>query len=134
MPSVRKIAVSSQCAKSRPTQNVNASHMLDDGVRETAGDRRRGARPIGLHAEDRRLRLRKGHIYSVWQGPSHLDGEYIADIADDEHLPLIGQFCDTPVRVREGDATGYGILESLISGAWPDLGLTAESDHRVSYS
>jgi hypothetical protein len=36
--------------------------------------------------------------------------------------------------VREGDATGYGIMESIISGVWPDLGLAAESDHRVSYT
>jgi hypothetical protein len=35
---------------------------------------------------------------------------------------------------REGDATGYGIMESMISGVWPDLGLRAESDHQVSYT
>ncbi len=40
----------------------------------------------------------------------------------------------TPVRVREGDATGYGIMERIISGVWPDLGLGVESDHRVSYT
>jgi hypothetical protein len=76
----------------------------------------------------------KGHIHGTWQGAQKLDGEYIADCTDDEHLRLLGQFRDTPVRVREGDATGYGILESIISGVWPDLGLTAESDHPVSYT
>jgi hypothetical protein len=47
---------------------------------------------------------------------------------------LLGQFRDTPIRVREGDAVGYGILENIISGVWPELGLTAESDHPVSYA
>jgi len=75
-----------------------------------------------------------GHIHGSWQGPLELDGEYIADCTDDAHLRELGQFRDTPVRVREGDAIGYGILESIISGVWPDLGLTAESDHPVSYT
>jgi hypothetical protein len=25
-------------------------------------------------------------------------------------------------------------MESLIGGVWPELGLTAESDHKVSYN
>jgi hypothetical protein len=29
--------------------------------------------------------------------------------------------------VREGDAKGYGIMESIIHGAHPELGLTAEA-------
>ena len=46
---------------------------------------------------------------------------------------LLGQLRDTPIRVREGDATGYGIMESIIGGEWPEFGLTAESDRAVSY-
>jgi hypothetical protein len=75
----------------------------------------------------------KGHVHGAWKGKLHLDGEHIADCWDDEHLRTLGQFRDTPIRVREGDATGFGILESIVSGVWPELGLTAESDHRVSY-
>ena len=67
-------------------------------------------------------------------GPLHVDGEYIADCWDDEHLRTLGQFRDTPIRVREGDAVGYGIMESIISGVWPELGLTEESDRKVSYT
>ena len=63
----------------------------------------------------------------------HVAGEYIADCSDNEHLGVLGQLFDTPIRVREGDAVGYGIMESLIAGVWPELGLTAESDHKVSY-
>ena len=74
------------------------------------------------------------HIHGTWRGKLHLDGEYIPDCSDDEHLRSLGQLRDTPIRVREGDAVGYGIMESLISGVWPELGLTAESDHLVSFS
>ena len=75
----------------------------------------------------------KGHIHGSWMGPLHLDGEHITDCWDEEHLALLGQLRDTPIRVREGDAVGYGIMESMISGVWPELGLTAESDRPVSH-
>ena len=74
-----------------------------------------------------------GHKHGAWKGPLHVDGEYIGDCLDDEYLRTLGQFRDTPIRVREGDAVGYGIMESLIAGVWPELGLTEESDHPVSY-
>ena len=73
----------------------------------------------------------KGHKHGRWMGPLHLDGEHIPDCWDDEHLNLLGQFRDTPIRVREGDAVGYGIMESIVTGEWPELGLTAESDRNV---
>jgi hypothetical protein len=76
----------------------------------------------------------KGHIHGSWMGALHLDGEHIADCWDDEHLGLLGQLRDRPIRVREGDAAGYGIMESIITGAWPELGLTAESDRGVTHA
>jgi hypothetical protein len=75
-----------------------------------------------------------GHKHGSWQGALHVDGEYIADCHSDENLAKLGQFRDTPIRVRDGDAVGYGIMESLIGGVWPELGLTEESDHNVSYT
>jgi hypothetical protein len=75
----------------------------------------------------------KEHIHGSWMGPLTLDGEHIADCWDDEHLALLGQLRDTPIRVRENDAVGYGIMESIIGGEWPEFGLTAESDRAVSY-
>ena len=74
----------------------------------------------------------KDHIHGSWMGPMRLDGEHIVDCWDDEHLGLLGQFRDTPIRVREGDSVGYGIMESIVTGEWPELGLTAESDRRVA--
>jgi hypothetical protein len=76
----------------------------------------------------------KGHVHGAWKGALQVDGEYIADCWDDEHLRTLGQFRDTPIRVQEGDAVGYGIMESILRGAWPELGLGAESDHDVRYS
>jgi hypothetical protein len=76
----------------------------------------------------------KGHVHGAWQGPLHVDGEYIPDCWDDEHLRTLGQFRDTPIRVREGSAVGYGIMESILRGVWPELGLGAESDHDIRYS
>jgi len=63
-----------------------------------------------------------------------MDGEYLDDCWSDENLAQLGQFRDTPIRVRDGDAVGYGIMESLIGGVWPELGLTVESDREVSYT
>jgi len=40
---------------------------------------------------------------------------------------------DTPIKVREGDAVGFGIMESIMSGEWPEFGLGSESDLRVKY-
>ncbi len=74
------------------------------------------------------------HIHGSWQGRLHLDGEYIADCWDDENQDRLGQFRDTPIRVCEGDATGFGIMESIVSGEWPELGLTATSDRRIPYA
>jgi hypothetical protein len=76
----------------------------------------------------------QGHKHGSWKGALHVDGEYIADCTSNESLSKLGQFRDTPIRVREGDAAGYGIMESLIGGVWPELGLTEESDHTVSYT
>jgi hypothetical protein len=75
-----------------------------------------------------------GTIHGSWHGALHVDGEHIGDCWDDEHLRSLGQFRDTPIRVREGDAVGFGIMESLINGPWPELGLSDESDHPQSYS
>jgi hypothetical protein len=74
-----------------------------------------------------------GALHGAWRGKLHVDGEHIADCWDDEHLPLLGQFRDTPVRVRDGEASGYGIMESIVTGVWPELGLSADSDRRVAF-
>lgn len=76
----------------------------------------------------------QGHIHGAWRGALHLDGEHIADCWDDEHLGLLGQLRDTPIRVRQGDAVGFGIMESIVTGEWPELGLGEESDRKVPHA
>lgn len=68
----------------------------------------------------------KGGRHGSWRGKYHQDGEYIPDIV--QELPKIGQLRDRPVLLREGDAVGYGIQESMIHGLYPELGLDASSD------
>jgi hypothetical protein len=76
----------------------------------------------------------RGHIHGAWMGALHLDGEHIEDCWTDENLSLLGQLRDTPVRVREGDSAGYGIMESIVTGSWPEFGLGPESDRNVSHA
>jgi hypothetical protein len=75
-----------------------------------------------------------GHIHGSWKGPIQFDGEHIGDCWVEDHLGLLGQPRDTTIGVREGDAVGYGIMESIVTGEWPELGLGAGSERRVSHS
>lgn len=69
----------------------------------------------------------KGHRHGQWHGPSHLDGERYADVSDAATAREVHQLRDCVVRCREGDATGYGIFESMVIGAHPRYGLTRET-------
>ena len=71
----------------------------------------------------------RGHRHGVWCGELHVDGEHIPDCHAAEVLPTLGQFRDKPVRLRTGDAEGYGIFETIVTGVWPDLGLDANSNY-----
>ena len=44
---------------------------------------------------------------------------------DVELLRRIRQLRDCPITVREGDAVGHGIIETIIHGEYPEIGLTA---------
>lgn len=68
----------------------------------------------------------KGHAHGSWQGPLVVEGEHVSDCWDDEHRRSLGQLRDTPIRVREGDAVGYGIMESMLFGDWPEFGLVRQ--------
>jgi hypothetical protein len=68
-----------------------------------------------------------GAKHGSWRGKLHVDGERIDDTLDVATLKKIHQFRDTPVKVTEGDASGYGIFESILIGPDPSLGLTAEA-------
>lgn len=66
-----------------------------------------------------------GRKHGSWHGPLTIEGEYFPDTMDVETLKRIRQLRDCPIRVRQGDAVGYGIMETIIHGEHPELGLTA---------
>ncbi len=67
-----------------------------------------------------------GHYHGEWRGKSHCDGDYIADCTDESALPNVRHHRMALVRVEdESGGVGYGDLQTLIKGAHPDIGLTA---------
>jgi hypothetical protein len=66
-----------------------------------------------------------GKKHGSWKGPLEVEGEKFDDTLDVKTLKRIRQLRDCPIRVREGDAEGYGIMETIIHGAHPEIGLTA---------
>ena len=68
-----------------------------------------------------------GKKHGMWRGKLAVEGERIANTTDDATLRRIHQLRDTIMRAREGEASGFGIFESVATGAWPDLELSAEA-------
>src|SRR5205807_1808324 len=63
--------------------------------------------------------------HGTWRGPLHVEGEQIENC--DEHLDgrvmAMWQLRDRPVRVREGESSGFGIVESICAGDYPQFGV-----------
>lgn len=68
-----------------------------------------------------------GNKHGMYRGDLFVDGEKIEDTLDRKTLERIHQLRDCPIRIREGDATGYGIFESVLVGNWPEFGLSGEN-------
>lgn len=68
-----------------------------------------------------------GRKHGSWHGPLTIEGEKFENTLDRETLKRIRQLRDCPIKVTEGDAVGYGIMETIIHGADPELGLTKEN-------
>ena len=69
----------------------------------------------------------EGRKHGSWKGPLEVEGEKIDNTLDVPTLRRIRQLRDCPILVREGDAVGYGVMETIIHGAHPELGLTREN-------
>jgi hypothetical protein len=83
----------------------------------------------GFHLRTGQYGLWNGGVHGAWRGEFHMDGEYIPDCV--AILAELGQIRDRPVRVSDGQATGYGIQETWYEGAWPDFGLVDDGwEHR----
>lgn len=72
----------------------------------------------GFHLQPANYFPWKNGRHGTWRGPLHLDGEHFPDTTrpPDPAPPEAWQLRDRPVRIHDGDAHGYGILESLSVG------------------
>jgi hypothetical protein len=70
-----------------------------------------------------------GHHHGEWRGPLVVEGERIADCTTPENARLLHQIRDTTVRITDpvGGGVGYGNMQPIVVGAFPELGLDAES-------
>lgn len=65
----------------------------------------------------------KGQIHGSYKGEAFLDGETIDDVNNPARLveTYRWQIRDRPVRIREGENSGYGDMESIILGDYPGV-------------
>jgi hypothetical protein len=66
------------------------------------------------------------HFHGEWRGTDHLEGEHIPDCTTADAVARVRQHRQALVRIEDranGDV-GYGDLQSIVTGAHPDLGLT----------
>ncbi|PPJ14420.1 hypothetical protein C5E51_02780 [Nocardia nova] len=68
----------------------------------------------------------KGDRHGKWHGVGHTSGERYADMTDRETILEAHQLRDCVIRVREGDAEGFGIFESIVIGNHPRYGLSGD--------
>ena len=68
----------------------------------------------------------KGQLHGSYKGENFLDGETVEDVNNPEHVATNyrWQIRDRPMRIREGDNTGFANVESIIIGDYP--GVTIE--------
>ncbi len=68
-----------------------------------------------------------GKKHGNWRGELNLDGEQIPDMTAPEiQKRMASAVRDTIIRVREGEANGYGLFEPIVLGEWPDLELPTD--------
>jgi hypothetical protein len=67
----------------------------------------------------------KGQLHGSFKGEDFLDGEFVEDVNHPEKTVenYRWQIRDRPVRIREGENSGYGDMESIILGDYPGVSL-----------
>ncbi|MFQ5514814.1 MAG: hypothetical protein ACE5FG_10270 [Myxococcota bacterium] len=70
-----------------------------------------------------------GHWHGEYRGRLHVDGEHIADCSDPDTARRIHQLRDCLVRVEDpvGGGRGWGNMQTIVTGPFPELGLSAGS-------
>jgi len=65
----------------------------------------------------------KGRHQGKWVGEEMTDGEVYDDITTAAAVREVHQIRDVPIEVREGDAVGHGVYETIVVGDFPKWGL-----------
>jgi hypothetical protein len=67
----------------------------------------------------------EGHWHGQWRGEAFTEGEYHPDCSDPQVASRLHQLRDCVVEVEDpiGGGTGWGVLQSIVAGAHPDIGL-----------
>jgi hypothetical protein len=67
-----------------------------------------------------------GQHHGQWRGAEHVEGERIPDCTTDDAVARVRQHRQAVVRIedRATGGVGFGDLQSIVTGAHPDLGLT----------
>jgi hypothetical protein len=70
-----------------------------------------------------------GHHHGEWRGALNVEGERIEDCTTAENARLLHQIRDTAVRITDpvGGGVGYGNMQPIAFGSFPELGLDAET-------
>lgn len=68
-----------------------------------------------------------GRRHGSWHGAFLNDGEKIEQTDQVATIRELRQLRDCPIRITEGDWTGYGVFESIVHGAHEEMGLTREN-------
>jgi len=70
-----------------------------------------------------------GHHHGEWRGELVVEGERIDDCSTADNARRLHQIRDTVVRVTDpvGGGVGYGNMQPIVTGAFPELRLDADS-------
>jgi len=65
----------------------------------------------------------KGQIHGSFKGENFLDGERVDDVNNSDIVDANyrWQIRDRPLRIREGENTGFANAESIILGTYPGV-------------
>jgi hypothetical protein len=70
-----------------------------------------------------------GHHHGEWRGPLNVEGERVEDCTTPDNARRLHQIRDTVVRITDpvGGGVGVGNMQPIVTGAFPELGLDADS-------
>ncbi|HEX4109947.1 MAG TPA: hypothetical protein VHX88_17560 [Solirubrobacteraceae bacterium] len=107
----------------RTRRLLGGTVTLDMGWGETRTIEIEPVSDTGFHLGTANYFGHKGKAHGVWLGDEHQDGEIYSDMTEPETLRAAHQLRDCVIRVREENAEGFGIFESMVIGEHARYGL-----------